>query len=57
MRAATGRGHPRGAEAAIEPAVRAFAEAATVVPCHGTLDAGAARTTPSISRIRARTSS
>ncbi len=26
-------------EAAIEPAVRAFAEAATVVPCHGTLDA------------------
>ena len=26
-------------EAAIEPAVRAFANAATVVPCHGTLDA------------------
>jgi G3E family GTPase len=26
-------------EAAIEPAVRAFAEAATVVPCHGSLDA------------------
>jgi G3E family GTPase len=26
-------------EAAIEPAVRAFADAATVIPCHGTLDA------------------
>ena len=30
---------PAALEAAIEPAVRAFAEAATVVPCHGTLDA------------------
>jgi G3E family GTPase len=29
---------PAALEAAIEPAVRAFAEAATVVPCHGTLD-------------------
>ena len=32
---------PAALEAAIEPAVRAFAEAATVVPCHGTLEAGA----------------
>ena len=30
---------PAALEAAIEPAVRAFAEPATVVPCHGTLDA------------------
>ena len=30
---------PAALEAAIEPAVRAFAEAATVVPCHGTLEA------------------
>jgi len=30
---------PAALEAAIETAVRAFAEAATVVPCHGTLDA------------------
>jgi G3E family GTPase len=30
---------PAALEAAIEPAVRAFAEAATVVPCHGALDA------------------
>src|SRR6188768_147397 len=30
---------PEALEAAIEPAVRAFAEAATVVSCHGTLDA------------------
>jgi G3E family GTPase len=30
---------PAALDAAIEPAVRAFAEAATVVPCHGTLDA------------------
>jgi G3E family GTPase len=29
---------PAALEAAIEPAVRAFAEAATVVPCHGTLE-------------------
>jgi len=30
---------PAALEAAIEPAVRAFVEAATVVPCHGALDA------------------
>jgi G3E family GTPase len=30
---------PAALEAAIEPAVRAFADAATVVPCHGALDA------------------
>jgi G3E family GTPase len=30
---------PAALEAAIEPAVRAFAEAATVIPCHGTLEA------------------
>ena len=30
---------PAALESAIEPAVRAFADAATVVPCHGTLDA------------------
>ncbi|HEU4780969.1 MAG TPA: GTP-binding protein [Steroidobacteraceae bacterium] len=29
---------PAALDAAIEPAVRAFAEAATVVPCHGTLE-------------------
>jgi G3E family GTPase len=30
---------PAALDAAIEPAVRAFADAATVVPCHGALDA------------------